>query len=552
MLPAAGELVTRNVKLVRPLGKGGMGSVWIGAHTTLDTEVAVKFIAPEHADKERFVARFRREASSAAKIKSPHVVQVFDHGITEDGVPYIVMELLRGEPLGRRLGRGRLAPREVGMLVAQVAKVLTLAHGEGVIHRDLKPDNLFLVDSGYELFVKVLDFGIAKQLSGAPSDITDTGAMVGTPHYMSPEMLLSPKDADQRADLWALAVVAYHALTGVLPFRGETLAALSVAVNDGTFAPPSALVSELGPDVDVWFKLALCRSLSGRFSSAGEMAQAFRQALRLTREADSLPDTSRPSAALLDASRATDDALEERVASVSAAAASRALPLRARQEATPERTLEPTQATADPTVTSEQLARIHAGERVSEDDDTAAAGEEPSRGETGRHSTLGGTSKGGEAPRGGWARRAPLAAALLLVLGAGGAVAASLRTTEPAPDTQPVATPEGMASFTPASSTAGGPPPADAPSPATSAGRPGELAPRPSAPTATTVAASSAAAPSSAPQPPPRAVLPPPPAVAPRPPTSLPSTAAPAPKVRCDNPFFVDENGDLQPRPGCF
>jgi serine/threonine-protein kinase len=161
----------------------------------------------------------------------------------------------------------------------QLSKVLEETRRLGIVHRDLKPDNIFLVDSGYELFVKVLDFGIAKRREGgSPGSLTESGTLVGTPHYMSPEALMSSRDVDHRADLWALAVVAYHALTGELPFRGETFAALSVKIHEARFAPPSSLRAELTADVDAWFKVALCRLPEHRFSSAAELARSFRTA----------------------------------------------------------------------------------------------------------------------------------------------------------------------------------------------------------------------------------------------------------------------------------
>ena len=279
MNPEPGMLVTSNVRLVRPLGSGGMGSVWLARHLTLDTEVAVKFIA-EQEREERLLERFRREASLAARLKSPHVVQMFDHGLAGDGdAPYIVMELLRGESLAQRLARTqRLTPREVVLLVSQVAKVLREAHALGIVHRDLKPTNLFLLDSGYELFVKVLDFGIAKHRASEPSTLTDSLTLVGTPQYMSPEALMSSRDVDHRADLWALSVVAYQCLTGEVPFRGETLSSLTIAIHEGFFAPPSSLERALTPDIDAWFKVALCRKIEQRPASASELAASFRRA----------------------------------------------------------------------------------------------------------------------------------------------------------------------------------------------------------------------------------------------------------------------------------
>ncbi|XYH92759.1 serine/threonine-protein kinase [Sorangium sp. So ce1128] len=278
-----GQQVTSTLRLSRQLGKGAMGSVWVADHLALGTQVAVKFMSPAYAEQSGFVERFRREAMAAAQIKSPHVAQVFDHGVTTDGVPYIVMELLEGEDLKRRMQRlGALPPLEVTTIVSQTAKALGRAHQLGIVHRDIKPDNIFLLDVEGELFVKVVDFGVAKRVQGAPQGelgMTSTGSVLGTPLYMSPEQLLSAKHVDQRADLWGLAVVAYHALTGQVPFRGETLGALSVVLHTGIFTPPSALRPELSPAIDAWMKRALALDPAARFASARQMAEALEHAV---------------------------------------------------------------------------------------------------------------------------------------------------------------------------------------------------------------------------------------------------------------------------------
>jgi serine/threonine-protein kinase len=277
-----GQLVTPTLRLVRVLGGGGMGSVWVADHLALHTQVVVKFMDAKLAHSAGFVRRFQTEAIAAAAIKSPHVAQVFDHGITDEHEPYIVMELLQGEDLRERIKRGGpLDPAELAPILAQVAKALALAHHAGIIHRDIKPANVFLMQHGDELFVKVLDFGIAKLTDdGASGPATMTGDMLGTAHYMSPEALLGTHAVDFRSDLWALAVVAYKALTGATPFRGATFGAVSVAVNAGTFPLPSAARPGLSPAIDAWMLRALQREPSDRFASARAMAEAFEQAVR--------------------------------------------------------------------------------------------------------------------------------------------------------------------------------------------------------------------------------------------------------------------------------
>ncbi|MBI4706071.1 MAG: protein kinase [Deltaproteobacteria bacterium] len=280
----AGTKVTPNIRLVRLLGEGGMGSLWVADHLTLETQGAVKFISPglPRAALPALLKRFEREAKAAARIRSPHVVEIKDLGVMPGGRPFIVMELLHGESLGKRLAcSGALGLDETATIVKQVAKALGAAHALGIVHRDIKPDNIFLVAAHDELLVKVLDFGIAK-ISGAPQadrGLTATGSLLGTPAFMSPEQLLSTKDADHSADLWALAVLAYRMLTGRLPFRGETVTALCMAICAAQFEPPTAIRTELPAALDSLFARALGRDHAARFPSARELAEAFVRAL---------------------------------------------------------------------------------------------------------------------------------------------------------------------------------------------------------------------------------------------------------------------------------
>jgi serine/threonine-protein kinase len=273
-----GSYVTANVRLVRKLGEGGMGSVWVAEHLTLRTHVAVKFMSTALALDPSASARFSREAASAAQIKSPHVVQTYDHGITSAGVPFIVMELLEGEDLGDRIKRtGPISLADTSTILSQACKALGRAHALGIVHRDIKPDNIFLVTTEDEIYVKLLDFGIAKSTGAAGAfQMTSTGAMMGTPYYMSPEQLVNSKGVDHRADLWSLAVVVYHCVTGTVPFDGETFAGLCIAIDKGTYTPASTIGRQLPPAIDVWFGHALQRNPELRFESAKEMADSFR------------------------------------------------------------------------------------------------------------------------------------------------------------------------------------------------------------------------------------------------------------------------------------
>jgi len=311
-----GLQINENLTLLRELGKGGMGAVWVAHHKALDTEVAVKFILGEHDElSDALLSRFRREARAAAKLKSPHVVQMFDHGETSDGSPYIVMELLAGESLRDRLRSDeKLSPRDVLRLIEQVTSVLSEAHEAGIIHRDIKPDNLFLVEGGRGLFAKILDFGLAKNEGLTDvSVVTATTSMAGTPYFMSPEQLVSTKNVDSRTDLWALSVVAYLALSGTRPFKGDSLPALTLVVFDGKFTPVSELVPELGEALDAWFARAFHNEIEERFQTADELHETFAAALdgvvlpssRSSLSASSIPSTETTSSPAETASTAT-------------------------------------------------------------------------------------------------------------------------------------------------------------------------------------------------------------------------------------------------------
>jgi serine/threonine-protein kinase len=278
----AGLLITPNVRLERPLGEGGMGSVWLAEHLSLHSRVVVKFIADAYATNAEAQARFSREAAAASQVKSPHVVQTFDHGISPDGVPYIVMELLEGRSLGDTLADSApLPPALVVEIVTQLARALEKAHAAGIIHRDIKPDNIFLCDAGDgAVFVKLLDFGIAK--GAAMSNIgkeTKTGSVMGSPLYMSPEQLIGAKAIDHRADLWAVGVVAYEALVGKRPFDAETVGALTMKIHNDPLPLPSALRPELPQALDAWFERACALSPGDRFASAKDLADALATAI---------------------------------------------------------------------------------------------------------------------------------------------------------------------------------------------------------------------------------------------------------------------------------
>ncbi len=265
-----------------------MGSVWVAEHRMLKTEVVVKFMADALASDPVSLARFSREAAAAAAVKSPHVVQMLDHGFTPDGTPFIVMELLEGEDLKTRLMRERvISLPELALILSQGCKALSRAHTSGIVHRDIKPENIFLchTDDG-EPFVKLLDFGIAK--SGSPTDfhMTQTGVTVGTPFYMSPEQAMGAPPVDATTDLWSLGVVAFEAMTGERPFDGPTLGALTMAICSERPPVPSMVDPAIPTEIDVWMARACARDRADRFQAAKAMSDAFAAALREATEVE--------------------------------------------------------------------------------------------------------------------------------------------------------------------------------------------------------------------------------------------------------------------------
>jgi serine/threonine protein kinase len=279
-------VIAGKLRLLAPLGQGGMGVVWAARHLALDTDVAVKFIRPERAAADPAIAaRFEREARATARIAHPHVVKVMDYGVVDGTVPYLVMELLRGFSLAELLERGgRLSLATARSLVQQVGSAIESAHERGIVHRDLKPHNLFILEEkdvgGTPLFVKVLDFGVAKmihdtQVPEATPTLTETGSVIGSPPYMSPEQLEGSRDVDLRSDLWSLAVIVYECLTGTLPFTGGSFVSVGAAVLKGQYRPVSDLRPNLPEGIDDWFAKALSVDPGGRFQSARELVNAF-------------------------------------------------------------------------------------------------------------------------------------------------------------------------------------------------------------------------------------------------------------------------------------
>lgn len=267
-------------RLEHVLGQGGMGTVWRAEHLVLRSAVAIKLIHPRASDSDAIHQRFLREAQAAAQLRSPHVVQILDYGV-DDATPFIVMELLEGESLAERLRRvGRLPPADTARILVHAARALQKAHEAGIVHRDLKPDNVFLVRNADEELIKVLDFGIAKslQVTQSADAATQTGAVLGTPHYMSPEQARGNRAVDHRTDIWALGVIAFECLTGRRPFESPVLGDLLLKICAEP-APVPSQVASVPPAFDAWFARCTQRDPAARFGSVAEMAEALRASI---------------------------------------------------------------------------------------------------------------------------------------------------------------------------------------------------------------------------------------------------------------------------------
>ncbi len=251
--------------LQRELGRGGMGAVFVGKHALLGRDAAVKVLLPQWSKDQAMVQRFFNEARAATAIKHPGIVEVYDFGFAEDGSAYIVMEFLEGEPLSARIRQfGKLAPAFVVAVARQVVTALGVAHKAGIVHRDLKPDNVFLCpdpETSIGERVKLLDFGIAKLTAtgdGTPLAKTSTGAIMGTPYYMSPEQCRGAGQVDARSDLYALGCMLYEMVCGRVPFVAEGAGDILAA---HLLLPPQPL-SAVAPDVPKELEALVMRLLA--------------------------------------------------------------------------------------------------------------------------------------------------------------------------------------------------------------------------------------------------------------------------------------------------
>ena len=281
--PRLGAVLGERYRVTRRLGEGGMGIVYEGEHLLIRRRVAIKMLHTHLSVNAEVMKRFQREAIAATSIRNPHIVEVLDMGIAADGAAYMVLEFLDGTDWAHSIDREGAQP--VGhavRILRQVCAGLQAAHDNGIVHRDLKPENIFLITEGeQEHFAKIVDFGISKitgesDLNGPENhSLTRTGAAMGTGYYMAPEQMRGERDLDHRADLWALGVCLYNALTNSFPFQGDTFPVLAVKVLTEAPVPIEQYRSDLPPALVALVGRLLEKDRELRFQSARELRVAL-------------------------------------------------------------------------------------------------------------------------------------------------------------------------------------------------------------------------------------------------------------------------------------
>jgi eukaryotic-like serine/threonine-protein kinase len=261
------DVYSNRYEIERPIARGGMADVFLARDQYLDRPVAVKVLFPEYARDQSFVERFRREAQSAAMLNHPNIVNIYDYG-QERGTYFIVMEYVEGRSLRDILrADGALPPMTVARIGAEIASALDFAHRQGVVHRDIKPGNVMITESGQ---VKVTDYGIAANPTDAKQGLTQTGSVIGTATYFSPEQAQGYQ-VDGRTDVYALGIVMYEMLTGQAPFSGDSPVAVAMKHVREQPVPPSQLVPDIPPDLERIVLTAMSKDLATRYQSAEEM-----------------------------------------------------------------------------------------------------------------------------------------------------------------------------------------------------------------------------------------------------------------------------------------
>jgi eukaryotic-like serine/threonine-protein kinase len=276
---SAGAVIGGKYRIERILGSGGMSVVALARHIDLERDVAIKFLSAD-LDRAECAERFRREARAAARIRSQHVARILDFGTLADDQPFLVMEYLEGNDLAQELERrGTLPVREIVDYLLQAIEALSEAHAAGIVHRDIKPENLFLAHlPDRTRSIKVLDFGISRSLPGGPANdlsLTRTTAFIGSPSYMSPEQMRSPRLVDHRTDIWAIGAVLYEAVSGRLPYLADTIPELCTRVLQERPPPLSALCADLPDGFERVVFRCLEKDRELRYSNLAELARAL-------------------------------------------------------------------------------------------------------------------------------------------------------------------------------------------------------------------------------------------------------------------------------------
>lgn len=264
--------------IVRKLGEGGMGAVYLAQHAQIGTRAAIKVLLPRHSHNRNVVRRFFNEARATAKIKHPGLVEVFDFGELEDGSSYLVMEWLEGETLGARISHRSLGPALTAEIGRQIALAVQAAHAHGIVHRDLKPENVFLVsdsDMPHGVRVKVLDFGVAKLRANGPIDRTASALLLGTPAYMAPEQCRGAASVDHRADIYAIGCVLFEMACGRCPFAYDNWADLITAHMTEQPPDPLAIVPSIPLDLRDTILRCLAKSPAARYAQSSDLADAL-------------------------------------------------------------------------------------------------------------------------------------------------------------------------------------------------------------------------------------------------------------------------------------
>ncbi len=275
-------------EIISELGRGGMAVVYKARQTDLDRIVALKILPPELTSDQSYVARFRQEARSAARLEHPHIMPIYEVGEVA-GYHYIAMKFIQGRTLKQLLQQeGALPVKRAAQILAQVGEALDYAHRQGIIHRDIKPSNVMITDDGW---IYLTDFGLARGIGSGSSGLTIAGTVMGTPEYMSPEQAQGLPNVGPPTDIYALGVMLYELLTGAFPFKAETPMAMLAARLIHAPIPPRDLRGDLPPAVEDVIMRALARKPEARFASAGEMVAALRQAVGLSEQELSRPLT---------------------------------------------------------------------------------------------------------------------------------------------------------------------------------------------------------------------------------------------------------------------